>query len=315
MIERGTLRAKLGAVDVDTEEFVVKCAVDEGVIDNQYGHLSGYGVRLTKAGWSRFREMQEGAHVTGSAAGGGASSGKEFSVDVSAHTTPPEALRDIWGDGHFFVFLSHKAEHKKTTSDLKKYLARFGVTCFVAHEDIEPSLEWQDAIERALRSADVLVALLTDDFRDSNWTDQEVGFALGRGIPVIAVSLPSKDPHGFMGKHQAIKGCDWSDIGGMASKIYCTLQKVSCDKTRLFDAALVAYAEADRSSDSLWKVRNILSTFPKLTREQVDRVLQAYRGNRQNRFAWDAREALIPLLEGWTSAKWEIQDDDIHEIT
>ncbi len=28
---------------------------------------------------------------------------------------------------------------------------------------------------------DALAALLTTDFHDSNWTDQEVGFAIGRG--------------------------------------------------------------------------------------------------------------------------------------
>ena len=49
--------------------------------------------------------------------------------------------------------------------------------------------EWETEIESALFSMDVLVALLTDGFHDSNWTDQEVGVAIGRKIPVVPVRL------------------------------------------------------------------------------------------------------------------------------
>jgi hypothetical protein len=48
-----------------------------------------------------------------------------------------------------------------------------------------------------------LAALLTSDFHASNWTDQEIGIALGKGAPVISVRV-SADPYGFIGKHQAI---------------------------------------------------------------------------------------------------------------
>ena len=63
------------------------------------------------------------------------------------------------------------------------------MSCFVAHVDIHPTKEWQDEIESALSSMDGFVALLTDKFHESDWTDQEVGFALARGVPIIAVRL------------------------------------------------------------------------------------------------------------------------------
>ena len=56
---------------------------------------------------------------------------------------------------------------------------------------------------------DAFVALLTEGFHDSLWTDQEVGFALSRGVPILAVRL-GKDPYGFIGKFQALS-CDWAD--------------------------------------------------------------------------------------------------------
>ena len=50
-----------------------------------------------------------------------------------------------------------------------------------------------------------MCALLTEGFHESNWTDQEVGFALARGILVIPVKYESA-PYGFMGRIQAQPG-------------------------------------------------------------------------------------------------------------
>ena len=51
---------------------------------------------------------------------------------------------------------------------------------------------------------DGFAALMTKNFHDSNWTDQEIGFALGRGVMVIAVNL-GRNPYGFIGDMQALK--------------------------------------------------------------------------------------------------------------
>jgi hypothetical protein len=49
---------------------------------------------------------------------------------------------------------------------------------------------------------DGFVALLTTEFHDSDWTDQEVGYALARRVPIISVRM-GRDPYGFLGKFQA----------------------------------------------------------------------------------------------------------------
>lgn len=115
----------------------------------------------------------------------------------------PSATMRIWGDEGFRVFLSHKSEVKKETAQLKESLRLYGVSCFVAHEDIHPTKKWQDEIESALATMDGFVALMTESFHDSNWTDQEVGFAFARGVPIIAARL-GMDPYGFIGKFQGL---------------------------------------------------------------------------------------------------------------
>ncbi len=111
----------------------------------------------------------------------------------------------FWEDGKLRVFLSHISAHKVFASELQAALSNFEISAFVAHEDIEPDSEWQDEIEKALRTCDALVALLNPEFNLSTWTDQEVGYALGRGIPVFSVRL-GMDPYGLFGRKQAFNG-------------------------------------------------------------------------------------------------------------
>jgi len=114
-------------------------------------------------------------------------------------------VRRLWSNGRFRLFLSHVSKHKAMAAALKSALWLRGVDAFVAHEDIEPSLEWQGEIELGLRSMHALAALLTSDFHASMWTDQEMGWALGRGILVVPLRLGA-DPYGLVGKIQGVAG-------------------------------------------------------------------------------------------------------------
>ena len=108
----------------------------------------------------------------------------------AAKTAPPDAENRVWGgNDDFRIFLSHISTFKAQAAELKDRLRLFGVSCFVAHQDIEPETEWQNEIEVALASMHGFVAMLSDGFHESNWTDQEVGFAFARQVPRVALRL------------------------------------------------------------------------------------------------------------------------------
>jgi hypothetical protein len=86
---------------------------------------------------------------------------------------------------------------------LKSVLAPLGISAFVAHEDIHPTLEWQVEIERALHTMEAFVSMHTLGFSKSIWTQQEIGFAVGRGTKIIALRM-GEDPTGFISKRQAL---------------------------------------------------------------------------------------------------------------
>ncbi len=182
---------------------------------------------------------------------------------------PPNAISRIWGATGYRVFLSHKAEVKKEVASLKEQLQVFGVACFVAHQDIRPTKEWQDEIENALHSMDAFVALMTDTFHDSDWTDQEVGFALGRGIPFIAVKL-GLDPYGFIGKFQALS-CNWDAVP-------LELVRLLIKWPRMLDAYIGA-VEHCSSFEHGNKLAQVLPEIERLTEDQVRRLVEAFKVN------------------------------------
>jgi TIR domain len=109
-----------------------------------------------------------------------------------------------WKDTKAFrLFISHISKDKQIATRLKDALAVHCIAGFVAHEDIHPTQLWQDEVERALQTMDALIAVHTVGFSASMWTQQEVGFALGRGTKVISFKM-GEDPTGFIGKHQAL---------------------------------------------------------------------------------------------------------------
>jgi hypothetical protein len=103
---------------------------------------------------------------------------------------------NFWKDGYFKVFISHLASKKETAAELKDALEAFAISAFVAHEDVKPAKEWQDEIELALRTCDCVVALMDEGFHRSKWTDQELGFAIGRDLPIIPINMGT-EPYGL----------------------------------------------------------------------------------------------------------------------
>ena len=116
--------------------------------------------------------------------------------------------RKIWGENYdkkIRIFFSHKVEHKENVTKIKEELVNKGYKCFVAHQDIEPSLDWKDTIIKALESANIFVGFLTDDFHTGNWTDQEIGYIFGRdNVKRLFLKFGESDPQGFPSSEQAI---------------------------------------------------------------------------------------------------------------
>jgi hypothetical protein len=99
--------------------------------------------------------------------------------------------------------MSHTSADKVKATRLRDCLAPYYISGFVAHQDIHPTAEWQIEIERALFAMDAFLAIHTKGFSLSFWAQQEIGFAVARGVKIISFKM-GEDPTGFISKHQAL---------------------------------------------------------------------------------------------------------------
>lgn len=110
----------------------------------------------------------------------------------------------FWQEGYLKAFISHLSTNKQKVSQLKDFLSQWGISAFIAHEDIEPSKEWRREIEAALETMDIMMPVVEPGFLESNWCCQEVGFALGRKVDIVPLRA-GLDPFGLFGKYQGIQ--------------------------------------------------------------------------------------------------------------
>jgi hypothetical protein len=158
----------------------------------------------------------------------------------------------FWLAGHFRLFMSHLSAFKAKAAKLQNALRAYGISAFVAHEDIEPTKEWEEEIEKALFSMDALAAILTPGFKESNWTDQEIGVAVGRDVLVIPIRK-GLDPYGFIAKYQGLQS-EGKTVGEVADSIFQILANHPKTKSRMADALVEQIIVSSIVSDAKRKL-------------------------------------------------------------
>lgn len=99
------------------------------------------------------------------------------------------------------AFISYSTKDKHLAGQIKTCLEKHGLSVFLAHEDLKISDEWMDKIIEELKSCHVFIPLLTDNYKGSDWTDQEAGYALAFDKKVCPLKGPH-NPHGFIRRKQ-----------------------------------------------------------------------------------------------------------------
>jgi TIR domain len=215
-------------------------------------------------------------------------SGRPNASDLS-----PDVIRRIWERDGLRLFITHRAQEKLAAGELKTKLSPYGVCGFVAHQDIEPNQVWQTEIERALVSMHALVALITPDFDSSVWCQQEIGFALGRGVPVIPLRLGS-DPHGFIGRIQALSA-DLTHPTVMAGTLVDTLLKDGRTSVMMRER-LVREFESVKTWENARLLRPKLVSVAEFGDGQLTRIEKALSENQKVATAYGVPEAIKQLF-------------------
>jgi len=200
-----------------------------------------------------------------------------------------EQLLKLWTPGYLRLFLSHKAHYKKQASQFKEAMDYYGVS-----EDIEPTKEWQSEIERALFSMDALVALMTKDFADSRWTDQEIGVAIGRQVPVIPIRLGT-DPYGFIGKYQAVSGIG-KGTKNLAKAVYDVLWTKAPLRARLTESLVSRFETSENYYHANVLMEILEERITNASPDIIERLERAPQQNLQVSKAFEVKARLPGLI-------------------
>lgn len=207
----------------------------------------------------------------------------------------------FWHVGMLRLFISHLSSHREEAAALQSAFLRYGVSCFVAHNDIEPSAEWLVQIETALSTCDSLLAMLHPKFHESQWTDQEIGFAMGRGVPIFAVQY-GQAPYGFVGRFQAFNGTNKAPAI-LAEEIFRTLTKHKQTERRMAEVAVSLFEQ----SPSYQQAKDRMSYLEGLAVWDASfstRILAAKKSNGQVSSAYGVPERVDALVKKRTPEIW-----------
>ncbi|OJX56133.1 MAG: hypothetical protein BGO84_07640 [Dysgonomonas sp. 37-18] len=135
---------------------------------------------------------------------------------------------------------------------------------------------WANEIESALKTMHCLCAIITPEFNNSKWCDQEVGYALGRNILVIPIRKGC-DPYGLFGKVQGIQS-NGKSANKLAEEIFHILcsNKIS-QKTYLKILAGLLLNSKNNNEASKWL--NLIKDIKSMDNEIIEFIHSNYLKN------------------------------------
>ena len=200
----------------------------------------------------------------------------------------------MWRNGYFRLFISHLAEERKFAGEIQQGLLRFGISSFVAHKDIAPTEEWQDKIKSALETCDGMLALLHPGFHESDWTDQEIGYAMGRQLLIVTISF-GIDPYGFIGRFQAMYGNNKS-ARVLATELFDILRQHRQTRERISQAVVERFSQSNTFQCAKSNME-LLERLDYWDSSLSGKAQSAVDSNGQIRDAWGIPERLKEFVE------------------
>lgn len=106
------------------------------------------------------------------------------------------------------IFVSYSAKDRAVAARVANLIRLGGAEAFLAHETIEVSAEWRSEILKHLRQCSAIFCLITKNFLESEWTQQEAAFAMARGVKVVPLLFNELRAPGFIETFQGKRVTD-----------------------------------------------------------------------------------------------------------
>jgi hypothetical protein len=99
---------------------------------------------------------------------------------------------------------------------------------------------------------DALAAILTNDFNDSKWTDQEVGFAVAKNVLIIPISKELQ-PYGFIARFQSVNP-NGASVAAVAEQVFQSICKNPKTKSKMVDVLVRTISSSSDPDEASFRV-------------------------------------------------------------
>ena len=100
---------------------------------------------------------------------------------------------------------------------------------------------------------DALLVILMPRFKESDWTDQEVGVAVGRGVLVIPV-IRGLNPYGFISRYQGLNA-QGKTVAAVAGEVFQILVKSPKTRTKMLSCLTETTIQSKSNEEAIEKLR------------------------------------------------------------
>ena len=95
------------------------------------------------------------------------------------------------------IYVSHAPGDLELVQELFSTVKNFPFGVHIALEEVEAGRS-RERLEGRLANSDVVVAVITDDAATNRWINQEIGYALAKGIPVLPLYEDERQRGGYV---------------------------------------------------------------------------------------------------------------------
>lgn len=193
------------------------------------------------------------------------------------------------------IFLSYNTKDKKEVGKIKNHLSYFGFEVFLAHEDITPTAQWQDEIKKNLKKCDIFIPVLTSNFMDSEWTNQEIGFAIALDKFIIPLQCEILPP-GFLGTTQSLRrNIRKGSCENIAEEIV-SLVKNNDTFGKQIKATVINNLENSSTFEKAKDASKLLKEFDSFSKKEINRIADITINTRCVRDSFGARRVLKKIF-------------------
>jgi len=130
-----------------------------------------------------------------------------------------EGIIEIKHQRHpYDVFLAHSVKNPNILHTISRYLDTYGIKVHIAEREAQPGNRVSEKISNMVDQSDCLLALLTKEGADSQWVNQEIGYAKKAGKRIIPVVEKGVEIKGF------VQDIEWITFD--ANETHETLQQI-----------------------------------------------------------------------------------------